>query len=374
MHVHSVALLCLWQQVDLCFGLSPCPSLSSQQCKIVVYSKPVSCSLGVAHALHLFPCKVLVLSICIMVNIRQKLGQANRHYTVCPNTQYTLVQLNSHISCKLCSLRRCLCRCASVTHQAICPIKGPQVREGAGSQEQLWLQGLGCPSALLAYVCTVTCSVQDSPLQEDHSLCTCAFINLCQVIHESVLVTSCICLFVFCMSIRQLLMCFTTTSACPSGSFISCDSYELCLLQFQPIAISHCMLICSHCAYLVVAAYSSPSPDCDQHQTLFSIYAPHYVQPSSQYSILCTRARFGYIVSYSYVFESVSGARWDAGFKHLWLACLVRSGHYNSVSHYFLPLAVVVETSQIRLWSNQTPNAFMHVNVRTRNDAQSNSH
>jgi len=103
-----------------------------------------------------------------------------------------LVKWNFHIGCKLYSLRRYLCRCASVTHQAICPIKGSQVREGAGTQEQLWLQGLGCLSARLAYGCTVILSVQGSPLQEDYSFRTCAFINHIQAIRASQLVTSCL--------------------------------------------------------------------------------------------------------------------------------------------------------------------------------------
>ncbi len=90
-------------------------------------------------------------------------------FSVCPTTPSMPVKLNSPVGCKLCVLRRCLCRCASVTHQAICPIKGPQVREGAGTQEQLWLQGLGCQAAFVTFGCTVIHSLLGGPMQEGNS-------------------------------------------------------------------------------------------------------------------------------------------------------------------------------------------------------------
>ena len=64
----------------------------------------------------------------------------------------------------------CHCRCATVTHQAICAIKGSQVREGSGSQEQLWLQGLSFLSGFVMFGCFVTYKPSHSTMS---SFCCC---------------------------------------------------------------------------------------------------------------------------------------------------------------------------------------------------------
>ncbi len=185
-------------------------------------SKPVSCSLGVARALHLLPCKVFVLSSCMMVNSRGELAQTNRLHRLtfqCMSNHITLqhagqMELSHWLQAIfIASLPVQVCLSHTPSHMSDQRVASSRRRGDAGTAVATRLRLSVCSSSIWLYCNT---------LSAGQSIARGLFISY-MCIHQSHSSHPCI-------PVSNFLSAFSC-STCLSGSFVSCLCASLRLLH-----------------------------------------------------------------------------------------------------------------------------------------------